>query len=150
MQSVLQCNCNIHSIRKTFFTSENLKKHEMHFSTDALPNVRMLQNIFIRLQQRHHITFVNRRTCFHGFQFVGRSSLHWFSFSNAAATMRPFGRICVRTSLCVQKLVESQSNKMRICCWCHYIQRKTTCFHDQNLHLDHIKICIWITQILYQ
>lgn len=53
-----------------------------------------------------------------GLQFENRNSMYRFSSSNAAATKGPFDRICIRASLCVQKLAESQSNTMCICCWC--------------------------------
>ncbi len=148
MQSVLQCSCNIHIIRKTFLASKNLKKHEMHFSTDALPNVRMLQSIFIRLQHKtsHHIRQQKNMLSW-GFNL--RAGIVCIGFPSAM--LLPlwdlWEKLCQNQPLCPEacRISEQQDAHMLLVLLHskknHIFSRSKSAFEPhKNLHLDHIEL----------
>jgi hypothetical protein len=71
---------------------------------------------------------------FMGFQFEGRNSLHWFSFSNAAATMGPLGEVVSEPASVSRSLQNLRATR------CAYAAGAAA--FKEKPHFFTIKICI--------
>ncbi len=69
----------------------------------------------------HQITCSTEEHAFFFFHFDSRNARHWFPCTATSGTSQ---WSCIRTSLHVNKLPESWSNNVCICCWCRCIQTK--------------------------
>ncbi len=140
---VFQCSCNIHNIRKTFLTFENLKKHEMHFSINTLPNVTMLQNIFIILQHKtsHHICQQKNMLSW-GFNLRVRIVCSGFPLAMLLPLWDLLGKFVSKPAFVSRSLWNLRIIK-------HAYVASVIALKEKP-HFFMIKICIWITLTLYQ